>query len=369
MIIQGDCLQVMADMQPGTYHTCVTSPPYWGLRDYGIPASDWPEVTYTPMAGLPPVTVPAWSGCLGLEPTPEMFVAHSVLVFREVWRVLRDDGTLWLNYGDAYASSGYKAHSTSADVSGWDVGRRAQNVARTAISGIKIKDLIGIPWRVAFALQADGWFLRSDIIWAKSNPMPESIKDRPTKAHEYLFLLSKSDRYYYDAESIKEPGVQDEWANGFRGGSYVNNETFDNQDGGRRKNIGNIRPIKSHSFARGVKESPPPGQPPQHRPDREDIEYNGMRNKRDVWTVATQAFPEAHFATFPEKLVEPCILAGSPAGGRVLDPFGGSGTTLKVATEQGRECDIIEIGSQYIDIAKRRNAAVQPNMQFDVMDL
>lgn len=380
MILQGNCIEVMPQLEAESFQTCVTSPPYWGLRDYGLPPSSWPETTYTPMPGLPPVTAPAWTGCLGLEPTPEMFVAHMVLVFREVWRLLRKDGTLWMNFGDAYATTGYKTHdSTNYDVGGWDADRRGQNVSRTAVSGIKVKDLLGIPWRVVFALQADGWYVRSDIIWSKPNPMPESIKDRPTKAHEYIFLLSKSDRYYYDHEAIKEPGVQNEWANGFRGGSYVHKSTFDNQEGGKRKAKGNIRVgtgvgfghgtdarargrerIKSHSFARSVKDSPPPGQPSQHRPDREDIEYNGMRNKRTVWTVATQPFPEAHFATFPEKLIEPCILAGAPVGGRVLDPFGGSGTTLKVALENNRECTIIEMGSRYVEIAERRTAVIQP---------
>lgn len=373
----------MPQLEAESFNTCVTSPPYWGLRDYGLPPSSWPETTYTPMPGLPPVTAPAWTGCLGLEPTPEMFVAHMVLVFREVWRLLRKDGTLWMNFGDAYATTGYKTHdSSSYDVGGWDSDRRGQNVSRTAVSGIKVKDLIGIPWRVVFALQAEGWYIRSDIIWSKPNPMPESIKDRPTKAHEYIFLLSKSDRYYYDHEAIKEPGVQNEWANGFRGGSYVHESTFDNQEGGKRKAKGNIRVgtgvgfghgtdarargrerIKSHSFARSVKDSPPPGQPSQHRPDREDIEYNGMRNKRTVWTVATQPFPEAHFATFPEKLIEPCILAGAPVGGRVLDPFGGSGTTLKVSIENNRECTIIEMGQQYVEIAKRRTAVIQPVLE------
>jgi len=380
LIIQGNCIEVMPQLEAESFHTCVTSPPYWGLRDYGLPPTHWPEATYTPMPGLPPVTVPEWTGCLGLEPTPEMFTAHMVQVFREVWRLLRVDGTLWMNFGDAYATTGYKTHdSTNYDVGGWDTDRRGQNVSRTAVSGIKVKDLIGIPWRVVFALQAEGWYVRSDIIWSKPNPMPESIKDRPTKAHEYIFLMSKSDRYHYDHEAIKEPGVQNEWANGFRGGSYVEGSTFDNQEDGKRKAKGNIRVgtgvgfghgtdanargrerIKSHSFARTVKDSPPPGQPSQHRPDREDIEYNGMRNKRTVWTVATQPFPEAHFATFPEKLIEPCILAGAPVGGQVLDPFGGSGTTLKVALENNRECTIIEMGEQYVEIAQRRTAVVQP---------
>ncbi|MGG1637206.1 DNA-methyltransferase [Paenibacillus sp. NRS-1760] len=379
MIMQGDNRLIMQKMEPEQFNTCVTSPPYWGLRDYGIPESDWPEVTYSPMSGLPPVTVPAWRGCLGLEPTPEMFVAHSVLVFREVKRVLRDDGTLWLNYGDSYASS----LSNKNDEKWIDPINPGKGGRRCRTNALKAKDLIGMPWRVAFALQADGWYLRMDNIWSKPNPMPESTRDRTTKAHEYMFLLAKSERYYYDNEAIKEPGVQDEWANGFRGGSYTEGSTFDNQDGGKRKTKGNFKVpagwdmeegahgtihrtgrSRSNSFARSVKESPPPGQQQQHRPDREEIEYSGMRNKRSVWTVATQPFPEAHFATFPEKLIEPCILAGAPVGGHVLDPFGGSGTTLKVALENNRECTIIELGEQYVAIAERRTATLQPKLCF-----
>ncbi|CAI6024664.1 hypothetical protein PAECIP112173_00394 [Paenibacillus sp. JJ-100] len=390
MIITGNCIEVMPQLEAESFHTCVTSPPYWGLRDYGVEPSYWPETTYTPMPGLPPITIPEWTGCLGLEPTPEMFVAHTVLVFREVWRVLRPDGTAWVNFGDSYASSGIKRDEGLNErwhgkqyLSNKQGDSDRHRPARQQPADLKAKDLIGIPWRVAFALQADGWYLRMDNIWHKPNPMPESVGDRPTKAHEYMFLLSKSERYYYDKEAIKEQGMQDEWANGFRGGSYTGNETFDNQDGGKRKTKGNFKVpagwdtdpgahgtihrtgrSKSNSFARAVNESPPPGQPQQHRPDREDVEYSGMRNKRSVWTVATQAFPEAHYATFPEKLIEPCILAGAPVGGRVLDPFGGSGTTLKVAMENNRECTIIEMGPHNVEIAERRTAVVQPTLIF-----
>lgn len=367
MILQGDCRFVMQTLPAGFYHTSVTSPPYWGLRDYGIPPSEWPEVTYIPMPGLPPITVPAWTGCLGLEPTPEMFVAHIVLVFREVWRVLREDGTLWLNFGDSYAGAGprrdegfnqryhgkHYLSNKQRDVDGFRPGRDMP-------TGLKPKDLIGIPWRVAFALQADGWYLRMDNIWAKPNPMPESVKDRTTKAHEYLFLLAKSERYYYGTEAIKEPGVQDEWSKGFRG-AYIEGETFDNQKWWQRKNKGNFKVPsgwdtdpgsygtihrtgrnRSNSFAREVKEGPPPGQQPQHRPDREDIDYSGMRNKRSVWTVATQPFPEAHFATFPEKLIEPCILAGTS---RQACPH--CGATWKRKTEQ--------FGSRWEERKKKAN--------------
>lgn len=378
MIIQGNCIEVMPQLEAESFHTCVTSPPYWGLRDYGLAPIYWPEVTYKPMPGLSPMTVPEWTGCLGLEPTPEMFVAHMVKVCREVWRLLRKDGTLWLNFGDSYASGGRGGGGSFTDERRAWKGKSEVRGWRAPPEGLKNKDLVGIPWRVAFALQADGWYLRMDNIWAKPNPMPESVRDRPTKAHEYVFLLSKSEQYYYDRESIKEPGVSGEWANGFRGGAYTEGETFDNQNGGKRRNRGNIKVpsgwdiehgshgtihrtgrSRKNSFARSVNESPKPGTVNQHRPNREPIEYSGMRNKRSVWTVATQPFPEAHFATFPERLIEPCILAGAPVGGRVLDPFGGSGTTYKVALENNRECTIIEMSPQYVDIARRRTTVVQ----------
>lgn len=386
MIIQGDTMKVLPTLEPKSFYTCVTSPPYWGLRDYGISPSDWPEVSYIPMPGLSPIIVPAWTGCLGLEPIPEMFVAHIVLVFREVWRVLRDDGTLWLNFGDTYCSTAPGTIGDNIHIKGALEGtKRARKIVRRKTpSGLKPKDLVGIPWRVAFALQADGWYLRMDNIWAKPNPMPESVKDRPTKAHEYMFLLSKSERYYFDHEAIKEVGVQDEWANGFRGGSYTGSKTFNNGKGGKRTTRGNFKvPVgwdrelgshgtihrtgrtRAYSFARAVNESPKHGKMAQHRPERELVEYSGMRNKRSVWTVATQPFPEAHFATFPEKLIEPCILAGAPVGGRVLDPFGGSGTTLKVALENGRDCTVIEINPMYVSLTKRRTSVVQPKIQFN----
>lgn len=358
MILQGDNMQIMPTLAAESFNTCVTSPPYWGLRDYGIPPTVWPETTYTPMPGLQPVTVPAWTGCLGLEPTPEMFVAHSVAVFREVWRLLRSDGTLWLNYGDSYAKAGISGMGDPT------IGERnlggMKQINKKIPLGLKPKDLIGIPWRVAFALQADGWYLRMDNIWSKSNPMPESVTDRPTKAHEYFFLLAKSERYYFDHEAIKEQLAETSIARlsqdleGQRGSDRANGGAKTN---GPMKAVG-----KAYSFARKVNEGDVPGQPKQHREDREDIEYSGSRNKRSVWTMATAQFREAHFATFPEKLIEPCILAGSPHGGAVLDPFGGSGTTRKVALENNRECTIIEIGPQYVEIARRRTAIIQQQL-------
>ncbi|ODB61403.1 DNA-methyltransferase [Paenibacillus polymyxa] len=364
MIIKGNNIEVMPTLPAGYFHTCVTSPPYWGLRDYGLPASDWPKVTYIPMPGLPPVTVPEWTGCLGLEPTPEMFVAHMVLVFREVWRLLREDGTLWMNFGDSYAGSGKGAWSNTTaqkEVYVAAPGSPQTKIPKTP-SGLKPKDLIGIPWRVAFALQADGWYLRMDNIWAKPNPMPESVTDRPTKAHEYMFLLSKSERYYYDHEAIKEHMTESSLA---RLSQDLEGQRGSDRANGGAKTNGHMKAVgKSYSFKRKVNEGDVPGQPKQHREDREDREYYGSRNKRSVWTVATAQFAEAHFAVFPEKLIDPCILAGAPVGGNVLDPFGGSGTTLKVALENNRECTIIEMGSQYVEIAKHRTATVQPNLIF-----
>ena len=374
MIIKGDNLQVMPTLEAESFHTCVTSPPYWGLRDYGIPGTEWPSVTYTPMPGLPPVTVPEWTGCLGLEPTPELFVAHSVAVFREVWRILRSDGTLWLNYGDSFANVGgltQPHRNNSGGFSGSD-GKRDQGYAKVGGgiqrpntvkgTGLKPKDLIGIPWRVAFALQADGWYLRMDNIWSKPNPMPESVSDRPTKAHEYMFLLSKSERYYYDSDAIKEHMAESSIA---RLSQDVGAQRGSDRANGGAKTNGAMKAVgKAYSFARKVNEGDIPGQPKQHREERDAIEYSGSRNKRSVWTVATAQFKEAHFATFPEKLIEPCILAGAPVGGRVLDPFGGSGTTRKVALENSRECTIIEIGEQYVQIADRRTATIQPKLEF-----
>jgi DNA modification methylase len=254
----GDCREVMRSMEPESVHCVVTSPPYWGLRDYGD------------------------AGQLGLEPTPEEYVANMVEVFREVRRVLRSDGTVWLNLGDSYAAGGSGGYSDKSTLSGFtspDTKGRVMNAAPmqlSAPSGLKPKDLVGIPWRVAFALQADGWYLRSDIIWSKPNPMPESVTDRPTKSHEYLFLLSKSPRYYFDADAVREPFAGEPYE-GRDNGAILN---------GDRKDRG--RTIGMTTTARNI---------------------------RSVWTIATQPYPGAHFATFPRKLVEPCIKAGTSERG------------------------------------------------------
>lgn len=260
-ILCGDSIDVLVALPEGIAHTCVTSPPYWGLRDYGVPPRIWDAAPGCAhrwgskiRGGRFCERCGAWKGCLGLEPTPDLFVQHLVLVMREVRRVLRDDGTLWMNLGDSF------------------VGTR--NVPDGG--HFKPKDLIGIPWRAAFALQADGWWLRSDIVWSKPNAMPEPIRDRPTRAHEFVFLLSKSRRYFYDAEAVREP------------------------DKGGRAGNGYARPERL-SY----------GGPSAPRGQSEGWIGGGGRNRRSVWQVATQCFKGAHFATFPEGLVEPCILAGS----------------------------------------------------------
>ncbi len=453
-IIEGDCLEVMNGWPDGCVHCVVTSPPYWGLRDYKIEPSVWVPpgadsdqwaacehewgceqvnlLHRKPHNGLSnaadkatPRKNPrnknraedgsidfgsshgqwcrkcgAWRGCYGLEPTPELFVEHTVTIFREVRRVLRDDGTLWLNLGDSYSSERWGQGQTPPPTN--TRNKTAISISRTG-PGLKPKDLVGIPWRVAFALQADGWYLRQDIIWHKPNPMPESVTDRCTKAHEYLFLLAKSPRYFYDAEAIKEEGT--------------------GQNGA------------AADFHRETKDHLLPGQSAvQHRIDRVHTHDSGTRNKRSVWTIATAPFKEAHFATFPPELVRPCIRAGTSAKGCcpecgapwkrvieqtkrfesgygrsgnqiagkngakcqgggdtgdirkgpcvesrtigwkpscscnaggpvpcvVLDPFGGSGTTGMVAAQEHRDYVMIERNPKYVEMARTtRLAAVE----------
>ena len=322
-ILAGPVPWILHDQSDGHYHCCVTSPPYWGLRDYGGEKLSWPAVSYSPMAGLPPVHVPQMECCLGLEPTPEAFIAHLVIVFREVKRVLREDGTLWLNLGDSYAASSQGPQGNSDLASPYKLAVNAKRRSSTLVDGLKAKDLIGIPWRAAMALQADGWYLRSEVIWSKLSPMPESVTDRPTKAHEQVFLLSKSPRYFYDADAIQEPHSRDWW-----------NETPskpgnpDRKDGGGRQ---------------GAKET------------------DGA-NARSVWTIATQGFPGAHFATFPADIPRRCILAGCPENGLVLDPFAGSGTTLAMAVRLGRRAIGIELNPEYCELARKRIAAETPSL-------
>jgi site-specific DNA-methyltransferase (adenine-specific) len=316
----GDCREVLRELPAESVHCVVTSPPYWGLRDYGTatweggdadcdhvmsralkrdnnggmpPAGEGTRGTQSSTASSVLLFRDACGKCgarrvdaqLGLETTPEAYVAAMVDVFREVRRVLRDDGTLWLNLGDSYAAArSYQVRDNKHT----DVGN---TMASSVPEGLKPKDLVGIPWRVAFALQADGWYLRSDIVWAKPNPMPESVTDRPTKSHEYVFLLAKSARYFFDADAVRETSSDD--------------------------------------FGRNI---------------------------RSVWTIATAPYPGAHFATFPPKLVEPCVKAGCPVGGVVLDPFAGTGTVGMVAQSLSRRAVLIELNPEYLRQCLARNA-------------
>lgn len=301
-IIEGNALEALGSIEDGVVHTCITSPPYFGLRDYGH------------------------GGQIGLESHPDEYVAKLVSVFRTVRDKLRPDGTLWLNLGDSYANSSNGSNPSATSYLGGCPGNASKYrdsckyASKKIPAGLKPKDLMGIPWRVAFALQADGWYLRQDIIWHKPNPMPESVKDRCTKAHEYIFLFAKSDRYYWDKQAMQEPTTDPE----YRTKGKIRKTKFDmpgfeirgglhNQTGGRL-----------------------------------------TRNRRIVWTVTTKPFKGSHFATFPPDLIEPCILAGAPEGGVVLDPFGGSGTTAMVALKHRRRAILCEINPAYVAMAHER---------------
>lgn len=347
-IIVGDVRERLKELPSASVNCVVTSPPYFGLRDYGV------------------------AGQIGLEDTPQAFVAELVAVFREVRRVLRDDGTLWLNLGDSYAGSwgnyggqnrgkGKQRDIISGSVVKDQTERNGLYRPPTAnVSGLKPKDLIGIPWRVAFALQDDGWYLRQDLIWSKPNPMPESVRDRCTKAHEYIFLLSKSARYHFDAEAISEAcsevsierlaradlRLKDGWSDAYHG----------NPPTGLQRGRGGKNAFRGQGSNRD-------GDHAKANRDGRDMSSVGVgetRNKRSVWTVATQPFKEAHFATFPPALIEPCILAGCPVGGTVLDPFGGAGTTGLVADRHGRNAMLIELNPAYAEMARKRISSDAP---------
>jgi DNA modification methylase len=309
-VLEGDSRAVLATLPDASVQCCVTSPPYFGLRDYGH------------------------DGQIGLEATPEAYVAEMVALFREVRRVLKDDGTLWLNLGDSYVGGGGFAPDAPvnaarrAAIANGETHHGAFAICerqheRNKSGGIKpsgslkAKDMVGIPWRVAFALQADGWYLRSDIIWHKPNPMPESVTDRPTKAHEYVFLLTKSPRYFYDAAAIAEEATG--------------------------QSAGNTKPIKGADQSHG-----------RTRANLHKIEAADTRNARTVWSITTQPFKGAHFATMPPELARRCILAGSRIGDTVLDPFGGAGTTGLVADRLGRDAVLIELNPTYAALARDR---------------
>jgi DNA modification methylase len=344
-VIQGDCRDVLKTLPDESVHCVVTSPPYWGLRDYGH------------------------DGQIGLEDTPQAFVDNLLLVLAECRRVLRADGTLWLNLGDSYAAGRGGTAMPAETLAGGLGGRGDADAHRGRLAqvpnnknpnapiatyqphrnagaiGLKHKDLVGVPWRVAFAAQASGWYLRQDIIWHKPNPMPESVRDRCTKAHEYLFLLAKSERYYFDQDAITEPVAP----------SQVG-RVRDDVIGGNKGDAVHHSPGGRYTTTSGNKQRVPATERDCPRDGvASGVPWEGSeRNKRSVWTVTTQPFKDAHFATFPPDLIEPCILAGCPEGGTVLDPFGGAGTTGLVADRHKRDAILIELNPEYAEMARRR---------------
>lgn len=365
-ILNGDAEAMLRKLPDGCIQTCITSPPYFGLRDYGV------------------------DGQIGLETTPAEFIARLVAVFREVRRVLRDDGTLWVNMGDSYANDGkwggHTGEKHARALHGSPVGRNKK------YTGFKPKDMMGMPWRLAFALQDDGWYLRQDIIWAKPNPMPESVVDRCTKSHEYLFLLSKQPRYYYDADAIKEPVSGGAHARKPGNKTHRHTQAYLDGDEMHRTKSGLVAyadRVKSqrmptgwalgegahdtllHNQGERVGRRVGPGQNPggeKRAKAGSGIKYNDSfaedigdmvdnRNKRSVWTVPTYAMKEAHFATFPPDLIAPCVLAGSKPGDLVLDPFGGSGTTALVSLGYGRRAVLCELNPEYVAMIDQRCAA------------
>lgn len=289
-LICGDALEVLRERKSDSIQCCISSPPYYKLRDYEV------------------------EGQIGLESTPEQFIENLVEIFREVKRILRPDGTLWLNLGDRFNGSG----GAGGDYRPGGLKEGQPKYPGTKIANLKPKDLIGIPWMAAFALRADGWFLRSDIVWAKPAPMPESVRDRPTRSHEYIFLLSRSQKYFYDGEAIKEPSVTRDNYKRDRDSTKMNNTP------GRTRMSG----LKENNYA--------------------------QRNKRDVWFVTGSSYRKAHFATFPPALIEPCVLAGSREGDIILDPFCGSGTTGVVALKHKRRFIGIDLKPEYIDMTEER---------------
>ena len=381
-ILQGNCLDRLKDLKDQSINTCITSPPYWGLRDYGTAEWEGGDPNCDHVDNINPRStrpkgkldgsldkyneMPFINKCgkcgatrkdnqLGLEETPAEYVENLVNVFREVKRVLRDDGTVWLNLGDSY-SSHKDCKSTPQSLSKGTSAEKAhiiekgrsvtRDTKKLKAAGLKNKDLVGIPWRVAFALQADGWYLRQDIIWHKPNPMPESVKDRCTKSHEYIFLLSKNAKYYYDNDAVREPHT---W------------EESKPRPSGMERNAKKYREkVKYGGGGTGFS-----GHSGSLKADGTSLNHPDGRNKRSVWIIPTKPYSEAHFATYPPDLIEPCVLAGCPEGGTVLDPFAGSGTTGLVAKQHNRNAVLIELNEEYIEIAKQRINPPQTDFFFD----
>lgn len=352
ILYQGHALDILKNMKSESVQCMVTSPPYWGLRNYEIEPQVWDDPSdcehiwgteskkSNRWGGIETISKKqasnygayqtagnnslsqgqfcqkcnAWHGSLGLEPSIELYIQHMVQIFREVKRVLHPSGTLWLNLGDSYNGSG----GSGGDYNKGGLKEGQPKYGRKYSPSLKPKDLCGIPWRTALAMQADGWYLRSDIIWHKPNPMPESVTDRPTKSHEYLFLFTKSSKYFYDADAIKEDAKWERWGN----------QTVIKEQQGTAKWIKNK--------------------------EKKDLQSLGKKNCRSVWTIPIQPHPEAHFATFPKKLVEPCIKAGSAINDIVLDPFSGSGTVLYMAKKLNRKGVGIELSPEYCDLSIRR---------------
>lgn len=330
-IINADAAEALKLMPDESVDCCVTSPPYFGLRDYGC------------------------AGQIGLEDDVEQYIRRLVDIFREVRRVLKNDGTLWVNIADSYAgsrkgSSNYP-DSVGENKQGTNKGMIAKGLKPTEAKGCKPKDLIGVPWMLAFALRADGWYLRQDIIWEKPNPMPESVKDRCTKSHEYIFLLSKSRRYYFNAEAIAEPVAASTLK---RLAQDVDGQTGSFRQPGKAN--GPMKAVPPRYGGKKYTENPSEF----NRTKSGNLyEPKPLRNKRDVWRISTKPFKGAHFATFPVELIEPCILAGCPKGGTVLDPFAGSGTTGVAAKRQSRQYILIELSPKYTKLAEDRLKATR----------
>ena len=386
-LYHGDALAVLAELPGESVNAIVTSPPYFGLRDYGVTATDWPETTYTPMVGLPDVTVPAMTSPLGLEPSPQAYIAHLVAIFREARRVLAGDGVMWLNVGDSYASLGGNGRGAGSALQGRKHGP-AQEVAgrgsRKPGTTVHAKNMLGIPWQLAFALQADGWILRSDTIWAKPNGMPESTKDRPSRKHEHVFLFAKSGRYWFDLDAIREPLAhpadrpQNSWARDTKEADVPRQSTRQHRKerpqtrrahelfeaaGLTQQHLDAMRAVgmsdagKARATQSGAGKNTAVAQSLAAEAKAalggyyREFLYGGGRNPGDVWTIPTSPFPQAHYAVMAPRLAERLVTSGCKPGGVVLDPFSGAGTTGMVAGRHGRRYIGIDASTETLDLS------------------